>query len=278
MTTAHGNIMLMVGKEGEEKVEGRIHNFLEPLIHALAIKYPQWVFRAHRWSHLSNEYVINGFDVLDKREVIGNVGREHRYSRFRSGDVYVISSERVDKVRIRSDCIKTSDMKRALAMVKKFVSAKGLKERYVEQYKEAVHTLHEVVIVKAKARTVASEPVADMRTRFVDSRMEELIASLTGPEREQFDWCNIAKHELDIAIGVDTMRTEDKAVFVHIHGEDYLLGTARDNPSYLSSEQLPLHIRTAVGMLKLLQPSQLIEGVGMKVNEDTFIVTRKADE
>jgi len=280
MTTAHSNIMLMVGKEGEEKVEGVIHTFLAPLIHELAIEYPQWVFRARKWGPGLSSLVIlviTEFDVLDKREVIGVIGRENRYSRF-SGDVYVIKTDKIGDVRERGDSIKTANMKRAVATVKKFVSAKGLKERYEENYVKAREKLGEVRAVKAKVLYVADAPILGMYTKFVNSRMEELRASLTVHEREQLDARDIAKREFDLCNEVVIGAGATGAVFVHIHGEDYLLGTERDNPTCQSSEQLPPHIRTAVGMLKLLQPSQLIEGVGMKVSEDAFIVTRKADE
>lgn len=280
MATARSNIMLMVGIEGEDKVEGVIHTFLAPLIHELAIKYPQWVFRARKWGPGLSSLVIlviTEFDVLDKREVIGVIGRENRYSRF-SGDVYVIKTDKIGDVRERGDSIKTANMKRAVATVKKFVSAKGLKERYEENYVKAREKLGEVRAVKAKVLYVADAPILGMYTKFVNSRMEELRASLTVHEREQLDARDIAKREFDLCNEVVIGAGATGAVFVHIHGEDYLLGTERDNPTCQSSEQLPPHIRTAVGMLKLLQPSQLIEGVGMKVSEDAFIVTRKADE
>jgi len=39
-----------------------------------------------------------------------------------------------------------------------------------------------------------------------------------------------------------------------------------------TSEQLPDSIRRGVGMLKLVEDSQIIEGVGLKVNANTFFI------
>jgi hypothetical protein len=44
-----------------------------------------------------------------------------------------------------------------------------------------------------------------------------------------------------------------------------------------SSETLPLHIKQAVGMLKLLEMQQFLKGVGVRVASDVFFITAEAN-
>jgi hypothetical protein len=276
MTTTYGNIVGMQHKGVEIRA---ITNFLEPLIHELACKYPQWTFKATNVkAEGEGEYAIGEFHIFDKREKIGEIGMDTRYFSYKREKVYVIENERIASVRQRSSSVRTADMKRAIAVVKKFVSPKGLKERFAEEVSNAFTKMAEVESAKVRAKNLAYQPIPALRSRFVDARMEEFMASLSAQEVEIHAASDAATHEAAILYKLKEDVTNNKAVFVHVHGEDYLMGANEGSLEYKYSEELPPHIRMAVGMLKLVQPSQIIEGVGMKVNDGTFIVTRKADE
>jgi hypothetical protein len=275
MTTTYSNIIGMQHK-GEEI--SAIVKFLEPLIHELACKYPQWTFKANKVHGQNLEYVLGEFHIFDKREKIGEISMDTRYTSYKREQVYVIENQRIASVRQRSSSVRTADMKRAIAMVRKFVSPKGLKERFSEQQTEAISKLGEVHASKTRVRSAAYQPIPALRNKFVEDRMEEFKASLSAQEVEQYVAHDYATYELEVAEQLRGAVNTDKAVFVHVHGEDYLLGVDKDNLDYKHSEELTPHIRMAVGMLKLVEPSQIIEGVGMKVNEGTFIVMSKADE
>jgi hypothetical protein len=70
-----------------------------------------------------------------------------------------------------------------------------------------------------------------------------------------------------------------KGVVVIIHGNDYAVQsflTAKDDPKIemFSTETLPDWIKRGVGMLKLVEPHNMIGAVGYKINDGAFFVMK----
>jgi hypothetical protein len=62
------------------------------------------------------------------------------------------------------------------------------------------------------------------------------------------------------------------AYIVFIDGVNYSVQKGKDPLEIKTSEELPDFMRRAVGLLKLVEDNQVIEGVGVRANETTFLV------
>ena len=71
----------------------------------------------------------------------------------------------------------------------------------------------------------------------------------------------------------------DKGVAILVRGDDYLVSHsahAIKNMQVFTTDTLPISIKRAVGMLKLVPEYRMLDGVGVRLREDLFYVT--ADE
>jgi hypothetical protein len=62
------------------------------------------------------------------------------------------------------------------------------------------------------------------------------------------------------------------AYIVFIDGVNYSIQKGKDPLEIKASEELPDFMRRAVGLLKLVEDNQVIDGVGVRASETTFLV------
>jgi hypothetical protein len=82
-----------------------------------------------------------------------------------------------------------------------------------------------------------------------------------------------------IAQEIDECVEHKKGVVVIIHGNDYAVqsfATANADPTIemLSTETLPDWIKRGVGMLKLVEPHNMVGNVGYKISDGAFFVMK----
>jgi hypothetical protein len=68
------------------------------------------------------------------------------------------------------------------------------------------------------------------------------------------------------------MLTKNNAYVVFIDGINYSLQKGEDPIEVKESDELPDFMRRAIGLLKLVENNQVVNGVGLRVNESTFLV------
>jgi hypothetical protein len=277
--TMYGNIILGDYKSGTGQTIpiAEIHPFMKPLINQLALEHPQWVFRRETHAYTTSDEgrvpVATSFDILEKREVLGTIRWETRYRQFKNESVFVIENPRIGKARRRAE-VKTCDIKRAKAVVSKFVSPKSLVERFAEEQLGAALVLETVVTNKARAYAYSYEPILGMQAVYMKNNWESFRASLTSEQLVLMQRMDEATDERNASQSVKDAYKNGKALTVHIHGDNYLTGNTVGNGrmNLLLSEELPPHIKRAIGILKLVEPSQVVSQVGFKANDNTFIV------
>lgn len=69
-----------------------------------------------------------------------------------------------------------------------------------------------------------------------------------------------------------SMLKNNNAFIVFIDGVNYSVQKGKDPLEIKQSDELPDFIRRAVGLLKLVEDNQVINDVGLRVNESTFLV------
>lgn len=282
--TMYGNIILNDNKldtglsRHKEAVQvEEVHQFLRPLINQLALEHPQWIFKQVAYSYTTSDEgrvpIATSFDILEKREVLGTIRMETRYRQHKNEMVYIIENDRIGRARRRTT-IKTNDIKRAKAIVSKFISPKSLVERFIEEQLGAALALETVVTSKARDYAYSYEPILDMQTVYMKDNWESFRASLTPEQLVLVQRMDEATNERNASLSVKDAYKSGKALAVHIHGDNYLTGNTVDSGqmNLLLSEELPPHIKRAIGILKLVEPSQVVSQVGFKANNNTFIV------
>jgi len=254
-----------------------VHPFMKPLINQLALEHPQWVFRRETHAYTTSDEgrvpVATSFDILEKREVLGTIRMDTRYRQYKNEMVYIIENDRIGRARRRTT-IKTNDIKRAKAIVSKFISPKHLSERFSEQWIGAFTMLESVVVNKARAYAYSYEPILDMQAVYMKDNWESFRASLTPEQLVLVQRMDEATNERNASLSVKDAWQKGEALLVHIHEDNYLIGKTVSNATLESklSEELPPHTKRAIGILKLVEPSQVVSQVGFKANDNTFII------
>jgi hypothetical protein len=71
---------------------------------------------------------------------------------------------------------------------------------------------------------------------------------------------------------VDDIVSVEQHYLVFIDGDNYSVQHKNNPPEIKKSEELPDFIRRNVGLLKLTEDGSLQDNIGIRVNENTFIV------
>jgi hypothetical protein len=108
------------------------------------------------------------------------------------------------------------------------------------------------------------------------------IAVANGADASVVDKLPEFFNEYEITKDIYSCGTNNgRGVVVLIHGSDYAVRMPTDTGDsklvIFSNEDLPLHIKVAVGMLKLVENKHFIKDVGVRISENTFFVTKEAE-
>ena len=123
--------------------------------------------------------------------------------------------------------------------------------------------------------------VFGLRKHLMVDKWEEIkqIAMDNGVDLTVLDRLPNTYEDYKIAQEIDECVEHKKGVVVIIHGNDYAVqsfATANADPTIemLSTETLPDWIKRGVGMLKLVEPHNMIGNVGYKINDGAFFVMK----
>jgi hypothetical protein len=271
----YANIELLERTEDGEVVIPRIDTFLKPLVEQLALKYPNWIFRQSSVGYTYDggklsDFRVTAFEVLDKREVLGKIYFEH----IRSGNRFVVENFRVNELRERGTGMKTIHLDKAMKQVGKYFGKKNTNEKLKEAADEvagAMHMVHRNINHKQHA---AWAGIADKAKDFLLTKYWDEFTKEYGINPEEFP---IAYAEGKACEQVADEYGKRNTWLVHIDGMDYALQKGSQNPTIKTSEELPDYIRQGVGMLKLVGDRQIISGVGLRVDQSTFVLLNKEE-
>jgi len=244
--------------------------FLTPLIHHLALNNPQWLFtcKGYKFSHQETHYA-HTVHISEKREPLGKI----EIGTYNGKQAFCIHNERIKESRKRGEDSKTADVKKAIKIVSKFVSRVTIGEMVEKALASAQSTAYNVDAQKYREYSMIYFKLEPVAMPFLVEHWEEFskVAAPAGAADLPFKF-----NEYGIAHKVKLAHENDKTYLVLINGIDYAMKHGQGEVTLLSSEQLPDFIRRGVGMLKLVEDSQIIDGVGLRVNDHTFIVLPEA--
>ena len=230
------------------------------------------------------------FRVVDNGITAGYLNIGHHYSR-RSGakDWRIgVTSHLINNTKGTRNTAFTSDVNKALANAKKYLSAKSIGRILYEQYVEAQSVAGSVVsrlwapVTRGHFLTSSADAQALLHAYMtgtvshvanVDSAMR---AKLLTPEFEK------ALSEYYLAKFFSDLVNNRSTVFIHKMDHSYVFftDTIPNNEdeadkaavTVMEFDQLPIATQEKLGVLQLMQDRELIKDVGLRVNEDSFIL------
>ena len=254
------------------KRQSTIDPFLKDLIEQLALKYPQWTFVETSSTAMAVDKVYHAhrFDIKDKRETLGTIDKDYSSGGYR----YRIDNHRIESMRERGSGMKTIHLNKALKHVDKFFGKKNVTEKITEARRNVDNVLSQVdnekgwrlrgtwTSLELEARTF----IVDNYQAFMDSIVDKSIVA------KQLEVLPTHVAEYNATQHLTSMLKNNNAFIVFIDGVNYSVQKGKDPLEIKQSDELPDFIRRAVGLLKLVEDNQVISGVGLRVNESTFLV------
>jgi len=254
------------------KRQSTIDPFLKDLIEQLALKYPQWTFveTSSTAMAVNKEYLAHRFDVKDKREVLGTIDKDYCSNGYR----FRIDNHRIEGMRERGSGMKTIHLNKALKHVDKFFGKKNVTEKITEARRNVDNVLSQVDNEKTwRLRATWSSMESEARTFVVDN-YQAFVDSVVNKSSvaKQLEVLPTQVAEYNATQHLTSMLKNNNAFIVFIDGVNYSVQKGKDPLEIKQSDELPDFIRRAVGLLKLVEDNQVISGVGLRVNESTFLV------
>ena len=278
----YANIKLKTHKIQDEngnsvEQEPRIFDFMQPLVEALALKYPQWEFveegaRIHRGFDREVEFHADKFKIMERREELGTIAVDHWC---RAGRRYWVENFRINEKRERGSGFKTKHMDKALKHVVKFFGtrntaelASAAEERANNVKRSLLHNLQSEVRYKwQRLDDYAADFLMENWQAFADY-MKPIAGTGLVEAVEKFP--DAYRHHSE-ANKINALISSGSAWLVHIVNNDYIVKQG-DTVSIWESDKLPNIVRRNLGMLKLVQDRELISNVGIRVDESTYYV------
>jgi hypothetical protein len=254
------------------KRQSTIDPFLKDLVEQLALKYPQWTFveAGSTAMAVDKTYLAHRFDVKDKREVLGTIDKDYCSNGYR----FRIDNHRIEGMRERGSGMKTIHLNKAIKHVDKFFGKKNMVEKITEARRKVDNVLSQVDNEKAwRLRATWSSMESEARAFVVDN-YQAFMDSVVNKSNvaKQLEVLPTQVAEYNATQHLINMLKNDNAFTVFIDGVNYSVQKGKDPLEIKQSDELPDFIRRAVGLLKLVEDNQVISGVGLRVNESTFLV------
>jgi hypothetical protein len=257
-------------------VEKPLHEIMWKVI----TENPSWEFRVETYcgsvkSETMDErprITIGKFAVFKDGEEIGKIDRDYRYDQ--GGHVFSITSNAIRSERERISAYRTKDAKKALAAIKKTFSAKSVGERVNEAYAEATRTISRQTSRKrGDHQSVLHSLVPLMKAfAFIQNPEDFKKYAIVNGQAHQLAKLREAEAEMLTVTDIEAKFKTDKGTsLVLLSNGKYVVKTG-DEVQLYDDNTLPVEMRGKLGMLKLVEPEQMIEGVGCRATTEIFVL------
>ena len=254
------------------KRQSTIDPFLKDLVEQLALKYPQWTFVETSATSMAVDktYLAHRFDIKDKRETLGTIDKDYANNGYR----YRIDNHRIQGMRERGCGMKTIHLNKAIKHVDKFFSRKSISEKLAEAKLRVEQVVGQVANEKDWALRHTWSALETPVKQFVITNYQQFMNSVVDKSSITIQLEQLPK-QLEEERSVDHMKdmlAKGNAFIVFIDGIHYSVQKGKDPLQIKESDELPDFMRRAIGLLKLVEDNQAVSGVGLRVNESTFLV------
>ena len=253
---------------------------LDEIMWKVITENPSWEFRvSEHWGSIKSAtadtpayLTVNKFKVFKDGEEVGVIDRDYRYDA--GGYIFSITSNAIRNERERVSAYRTKDAKKALAAIKKTFSNKSVGERVNEALAEANRVVgRQTSRKRGDHQSVLHSLVPLMKAfAFIQNPEDFKKYAIVNGQAHQLAKLREAEAEMLTVTDIESKFKSDKGTsLVLLSSGKYLVKTGDDIQLY-DDNTLPLDMRGKLGMLKLVEPEQMIEGVGCRATTEVFVL------
>ena len=269
------NIVHRTLKSREEKVPKGLepHALLAPLIDRLARHHPDWMFVSLSATFSFGTTICSHYGVYHRNEYLGAI--ESGYRDYKT--TIQIVGPRIDAETRRGKGMQTGDAKKALKIVNKYFMASTPDENLKSLHNGIANHINRR---RADAQSMFQNnlrPLSEPIMAYVMENWEVVSEALRakGLHVSSVDFKALYAQKQ----GMDEMekgRINGHGYTVYIENGVYtVLGGPIPEHRFTQkyqSEELPPHIKSKIGMLKLLDEGAIVPGIGVRMAEDGFFI------
>lgn len=258
-------------RENPRHANAVVHEFMVPLINELSLKRPMWTFVSRSSSVTSDNSAWHyaRFDVRVGDETIGEIDMDINWRD--STKSFEFDCRLLRARRQRGGSTRTKDLKKATKLITESFHplSYGEHAQKAEQltkqaaYRVSSSRRYEFTNLENAARSHVMGFLRDNWDAFLTSISDPVLQPKLAPLVELYD-------EAMAAVEVNT-QIAAKGTFVKLMDDKYVVKRIGANEVQVYSNQtLPNDLRGSMGALKLVTEGNLISGIGVRGDEDTF--------
>ena len=253
---------------------------LNEIMWKVIVENPTWEFKVQEYyGQVKSETMdtrpritVSKFAVFKDGEEIGKIDRDYRYDA--GGHIFSITSNTIRNERERVGAYRTKDAKKALAAIKKTFSNKSVGERVNEALAEANRVVgRQTSRKRGDHQSVLHSLVPLMKAfAFIQNPEDFKKYAIVNGQAHQLAKLREAEAEMLTVTDIESKFKSDKGTsLVLLSSGKYVVKTG-DEVQLYDDNTLPLDMRGKLGMLKLVEPEQMIEGVGCRATTEVFVL------
>lgn len=259
---------------------------LNEIMWKVVTENPTWEFRVPEYyGQIKNatadekaRITISKFRVLKDGEDIGLIDRDYRYDQ--GGHVFSIVSNAIRSERERVGAYRTKDAKKALAAIKKTFVPKTLGERMDDAMAQATGVIKRQSSRKRGEIQNVTHSLMPLLKAFAFTSQAEMFKQYAIQHSQMHNLAKYHEAEAEMLTVTDIESKfntgKDSSLVLFSNGK-YVVKTG-DNVQLYDDNTLPVDMRGKLGMLKLVEPEQMIEGVGCRATAEVFVLLTAARE
>lgn len=251
---------------------------LYKVLHKLVRNRPDWTFEVYDTNPVYNPDPVNRqhvayiFRIFAGKIVLGTVEIVTRGER----EYIRVQNDKIQAEVKRGKGYNTTDPEKAELMIRRMFITPSLEEKLKGEMQHATQTLELVEANIRQKRQNHWGNLRDARLEFIKNKFDEFMSMLTSVS----DIDNATNYKAAVAESAVISRMRDlwsqrssgKALLVVLDGSQYIVRYASEVKLF-DADSVPADVRVKVGMLKLTEPQQVVDGLGVKVSNEVFIVT-----
>jgi len=253
---------------------GGVIPHLATLLTELINRNPHWTFVATRGNY--HERLADGtrvrlattFGVYEKREMLGYIAYDRSYSR---GDQWVVGNDRISATKDRQSCTKTTKLDVALRLVKKHFSPKTTDEYFEKALSEVSDNLNRLVGKANQDTRGYYNGLQSTMAQYVRDNWDNFVATLNQEGKDCCAKYMEAHEKLQINEALKKAFHAGEASTILIRDTEYIIRN-KGGTTMCPTEQLPQELKLKLGMLKLVAVNTVVEGMGYRATEDSYVV------
>ena len=243
---------------------------INDLVIALSMTKPLWTF-----SLVCGYYVKDyGFEVYENGENLGKV----EWGYFRRNYGFVIENQRIAKGMVRTSSHRTSDPKKALAVIKKMFYRQNFNEKFDVATAAITKLVDNESYEKSRKVNVTKRELDGRAIEFAYSIQDEFKEFLKVKGKHHiWETHQVANLEM-LTIEEAKKEYNKKNAAIVLRADGQYIVKLRDKVEIMDDTTLPSWLKAKLGMLKLVEDDHFVSDIGCRVNAECFMVLAKQDE